>query len=98
MRNITIWMFFWIGFVISLLEPLVFGQSNSYCIDNQTLGRNITVEGELINVSHPCYYGCDADRGVCSSDPTTSAAVPVGIAAAFILFALFILWLTGVIP
>jgi hypothetical protein len=60
------------------------------CLDNRTVQKNITLNGEMQNITIDCPYGCDPTSNDCYEVDTTYGILGV---MAFLIFIVVMLWL-----
>lgn len=79
-------------FVLSLLLLIPFVNA-SFCINNNTLGGNITIDGTLHYYNRTCEYGCEQDD--CTPSPLQQFLIIIGVIVA-ILFIIIVIKKAGV--
>jgi len=68
-----------LGVVFSLIIILSIIVKADYCMDNATISRNVTINGELNIVEKPCDYGCDLNTNSCNPAPYQQNMILLGI-------------------
>jgi len=74
--------------LIFLFSPIAL--ATDYCIDNQTLLSNITIEGQVITIEENCPHGCDDSLSICLLSPLYQTLIVIGIGVLILLFIFFI--------
>lgn len=81
-------------FILTLIILTTSVFATSYCIDNSSIIKNMTVNNQLINISQDCVYGCDNITNSCNPNPL-EANLLTGVIIGFIIFlgVIIIKWL-----
>jgi hypothetical protein len=72
--------------IIGLFLILPIATANNYCIDNNTKGSNITVQGSNYIWIEDCNYGCDNTFNTCLPSPFVLFLVVMFSIGGIILF------------
>jgi hypothetical protein len=70
---------------IPIILPLYNGSADvskyltGYCLDNNTIKMNGTYQGQLVEITYLCHYGCDMDTNQCFRATSTNWFIAIGM-------------------